>query len=175
MVEFLGLERSVDPERPRHARELALMLPRIRLALLRLRTSGEAPLSLDELLPQLGRRLLALSVYLELISSLGGEITLGAIEYASRHGQILCELLSHVDRVPILVPGDDSYELTLYKTQEAAMQRFLRFVHDENPRRRLTFHEVLRELELHDPAARAQLCQSFTREALPRFRFEVRG
>jgi len=113
------------------------------------------------------------SVYLELISSLGGEVTLGAIDQAFRQAQIFCEMLSHADRVPIIMPGDDSYQLTLYKTQEAAMQRFLRFVHDENPRRRLTLRQLLGEIELHDPAARAQLCASFTREALPQFRFEV--
>jgi hypothetical protein len=168
MLELLGLEGGPAP---RHAPEVALMLPRLRLAMLRLRSRDVA---LDELLPQLGRRLLAVAVYAELISSLGGEITLGTIEHAFRYAQVFCEMIAHVDRVPILVGGDDSYELTLYKTQEAAMQRFLRFVHDENPRRRLTLHEVLREIDLHDAVSRAQLCQSFTQEALPHFRFEVR-
>jgi hypothetical protein len=167
-------------EAPRFAQELGLMLPRLRLALVRARTlpttdGSKAETPLGELLPQLGRRLLALSVYLELIALLGGEITLGAVEQAYRQGHLFCELLAQADRVPLIEPGDDSYQLTLYRTQEAAMQRFLRFIHDENPRRRLSLSEVLLEIDLHEPAARAQLCQSFTREALPRFRFELKN
>jgi hypothetical protein len=170
MIALLGLEHALGPE-PRFAREMMLMLPHLRLHLLRMRP---ADVPVEELLRQLGRRLLGISVYVELIASLGGEVTLGLVDQAFRQGQLFCELLSHADRVPILQPGDDNYQLTLYRTQEEAMQRFLRFVHDENPRRRLSVREVLHEIGLDDAAARAQLLQSFTREALPRFRFEER-
>lgn len=172
MIELLGVGTSFDPDQPRHGRELMLMLPRLRLALLRLRTQVGA--SLDDVLPQLGRRMVALSVYVELIATLGGEITLGLIDQAFRQGQLFCEMLSMADRIPLLLPGDESYKLTLFRTQEDAMQRFLRFLHDENPQRRLSMREVLSEIGVDDPVARAQLCQSFTREALKQFRFETR-
>jgi Fe-S-cluster containining protein len=172
MIALLGLSDALDPARPRFVRELSLMLPRLRLALLRMRP---AEVAIEALLPQLGRRLLAIGLYVELIAHLGGEIALGTIDHAFRNGQLFCELLAQADRIPLLVPGDDSYQLTLYRTQEAAMQRFLHFLHDENPRRRLSLREVLAEIGLADPAERAQLLQSFTAEAMPRFRFEARG
>ncbi len=170
MLALLGLDGAGEPTGPRFGRELALMMPRLRLALLRQRTDGDD--GIDRLLPQLGRRVLAVSVYVELIARLGAEVTLGVVDQASRQGQLFCELLAMVDRVPTLVPTDDAAPIVLYRTQEAAMQRLLRFLHEENAHRRLTLGEVLHEIGVDDPAARAQLCQSFTREALPRFRFD---
>jgi hypothetical protein len=168
MIELLGLDGTLAAGAPKHAREVAIMMPRLRLQLLRAR-AVTAPIG--EYLALLGRPMVALSVYLELMSSLGTPITLSGIEHAWRVAQTFCEMLSAIDRVPILTLTDDK-PLVLFRTQEAAMQRFLRFVHEENPRRRLTLGEVLREIDLPDPAARAQLCQSFTREALAYFTFE---
>jgi hypothetical protein len=168
MSELLGLEKEIVGNAPRFARELAIMMPRLRLQLLRARPPA-APIA--DYLALLGRPLLALTVYLELMASLGTPITLAGIDHAWRAAQSFCEVLAAIDRVPTLTLVNEE-PLVLFRTQEAAMQRFLRFVHEENPRRRLSLGEVLSEIDLPDPAARAQLCQSFTREALARFSFE---
>ncbi len=160
----------LDPERPRYAREIGLMLPRLRMTIVRSRTADTV--SIDDLLPTLGRTLLALSVWVETILALGGEVSFSLIDQAFRSGKTLCELLARLDRVPQYVPGDDTYQLTLYRTQEVELQRLLTFVHDENPARRLSLGAIFGELRIDDAATRAQLLQSFTPEALARFVFE---
>jgi hypothetical protein len=170
MIELVGQVGAMNPERPRFAREVGVMLPRLRLALVRSRPVDA--MSVDALLPFLGRKLVALTVYLELIAGLGAEITLGVVDAAFRQGRILCDMLAMIDRVPQFVPGDDSYKLTLYRTQEAELQRLLTFIHDENPHRRLTLGALFSELGMEDPSVRVQICQSFTPEALARFVFE---
>jgi hypothetical protein len=156
--------------------ELQLMLPRLRLSLLRTRsTLPSLEESLEALLPQLGRRFVALSVYLELCLRSGAVLSLGLIEHAFRQSQMFCEMLSLLDRVPTILPGEDeAYRLTLYRTQEATLQRLLQFIHTENPRRRLALGDIFRELGIADVGVRAQTLQSFTREALVQFRFDPR-
>jgi len=172
MITLLGLENLVDPERAAHAAEMGVMLPRLRLQLLKLRDPQKR--TIGDVLPELGRRMVALGVYLELMASLGAEITLGAIDLAFREGQLFLELLAMVDRVPLIEPIEGSdYRLTLFRTQESELRRLLQFVHDENPRRRLTLGQIFAELSITDPVVRAQICQSFTREALARLHFEA--
>jgi hypothetical protein len=167
MLDLVGLP-DVDAASPRHPRELAILMPRFRLQLLRARP---ADMPLADFLGLLGRPMLALSVYLDLIAELGAPITLETVEHAWRAASSFCDLLSVVDRVPIL-PTLDGGPLVLFRTQEPAMQRFLRFAHEENPRRRLTLAELLGEIDLPDPSARVQLLQSFPRDTLSRFQFE---
>lgn len=160
---FLGVEPQLNG-----ARELALLAPRIRLALLQQRRT---PI-VSDVLARMGRHLVALSVWLDVIAQLGTPITLGVVEQAFRNGTLFCELLGQLDRVP-QTGEDDSYQLTMYRTREPELLRVLQFIHDENPRRRLTLAQVFDELGLTDPGTRAQILQSWTPEALGHILFET--
>ncbi len=178
IVAFLGSPPAIAPDRARFPTELGIMLPRLRLSLLRTRSLlPSADESLAALLPQLGRRLTALSVYLELCVDAGATLTLGLVDHAFRQGTMFCEMLSLLDRIPTIEPAEpdprDAYQLTLFRTQEAELQRLLRFIHDENPRRRLPLGAIFQALCIEDTGVRAQVLQSFTREALGHFCFDA--
>ena len=178
IADFLDAPTTIARDHARFSTELGIMLPRLRLSLLRTRPLlPSAEESLAALLPQLGRRLTALSVYLELCVAAGAILTLGLVDDAFRQGAMFCEMLSLLDRVPTIQPGksgeSDAYQLTLYRTQEAELHRLLRFIHDENPQRRLTLGAIFRVLCISDTGVRAQVLQSFTREALGHFRFDA--
>ena len=150
------------------ARELVLLAPRIRLTLLQQRRT---PLVAD-VLGRMGRHLVALSIWLDVIAELGTPITLGVVEQAFRNSTGFCELLGQLDRVP-QIGEDDSYQLTMFRTREPELLRLLQFIHDENPQRRLTLAEIFDELGLEEPGVRAQILQSFTPEALGHLLFEA--
>ncbi len=148
-------------------RELALLAPRLRLALLQQRRT---PVVAD-VLGRMGRHLVALSVWLDVIAQLGTPITLGVVEQAFRNSIVFCELLGQLDRVP-QVGDDQTYQLTMYRTREPELLRVLQFIRDENPQRRLTLAQVFEELALVEPGVRAQILQSFTPEALGHLLFD---